>query len=354
MHAQFNVAIENKMSKQYKILSLGTYVPQNILSNKDLEEMMETTDEWIVSRTGIENRHILGNLENASDAGFIAAQNAIAEAKIDLSEITHLLVGTCTPDYLSPSVSSIIANKLELSTYSGVSTISPHSKSITCFDFNAACSGFIYGLDLARAFLSLYEDATILLVVTEAMSRRMNYKDRTTSILFGDGAGAVIISAKSNKKHLFTIDDVSLGADGNYSSLITIGGGTNKSVQIGDQITEDYFLSMQGREVFKHAVRGMALESVKLLTRNNLEVADIDYLVAHQANARILNAVAERLEIPPEKVYINLKNYGNTSAASIALALNDARNEGKIHANKKILLTAFGAGLTWGSALISS
>ncbi len=334
-----------------QILSLETYIPEKILSNNDFEKMMDTTSDWIVSRTGIQERHILGDFENASDAGYQAAKKAMLSANISPSEITHLFVGTCTPEYLSPSVSCLIAQKLGLSDHSGLSTIGGHSKSLTCLDFNAACSGFIYGLDMARAFLSLYPDATILLVVTEAMSRRMNYEDRGTSILFGDGAGAVILRSNAQNA-IFSVNDVSLGSDGNYSSLITIGGGTAKKVKLNDSIDEDYFLSMQGREVFKHAVKGMVLDCQKILERNNLTVHDIDYFIAHQANSRILTAVAERLEIPEHKVFMNLEHYGNTSAASIAIAMREAMDNNLLQ-NKKVLLTAFGAGVTWASALIS-
>lgn len=333
------------------ISGLGVSVPEKILSNKDLEKIMDTSDEWIVTRTGIKNRHIVKDNENISEHAFIAAVKAIEEAQISPSEITHVLVATCTPETLSPGVSCILAEKLGLSAYSGLSLISPHNPGLVCFDFNAACSGFVYGLELARAFLALNSNSAILLVTAECLSRRMNYQDRTTSVLFGDGAGACIIRGKGNA--LFHILDVSIGADGDYKDLIRIGGGTDKNVQVGDTITEDFFLTMQGREVFKQAVRGMAQESLKLLHKNNLVVEDIDLFIAHQANLRIIDAVRERLELPKEKVFTNLEEYGNTSATSIVLAMAEAREQGLLKAGQKTLLTAFGAGLTWGSALLS-
>lgn len=340
------------MSVDCHISGLGVSVPDEILTNQDLEKIMDTSDEWIVTRTGIKNRHIVKDSENISEYAFLAAVKAIEEAQISLSEITHVLVATCTPETLSPSVSCIVAEKLGLSTYSGLQLISSHNPSLVCFDFNAACSGFVYGLELARAFLALNPHAVILLVTAECLSRRMNYQDRSTSVLFGDGAGACIIRAQGNA--LFRILDVSLGADGDYKDLIRIGGGTDKKVQVGDSITEDFFLTMQGREVFKYAVRGMAQESLKLLQRNNLSVEDIDLFIAHQANLRIIESVRDRLEFPAEKVFTNVEKYGNTSATSIVLAMAEAREQGVIKKGQKTLLTAFGAGLTWGSALLAS
>lgn len=338
------------MSIVCHIAGLGVSVPDNTLSNFDLEKIMDTSDEWIVTRTGIRNRYVLKEDENISQYAAVAAEKALADAKVSASEITHLLVATCSPETLSPSVACIVAEKLGLSKYSGLQLISPNNSSLVCFDFNAACSGFIYGLELSRAFLALNPNAVILLVTAESLSRRMNYQDRTTSVLFGDAAGAVVI--RSGGDHLFKILDVSLGADGDYKDLIRIGGGTDKKVQVGDRIGEDYFLTMQGREVFKHAVRGMAQESLKLLDKNSLTVEDIDLFIAHQANLRILEAVGDRLNIPQDKVFTNLEKYGNTSASSIVLAMAEAREQGLLRPGQKTLLTAFGAGLTWGSALL--
>ena len=308
------------------IAGLGTSVPQKSLSNYDFEKIMDTTDEWIVSRTGIKNRHVLAEGQNISDIAYEASIRAIQDAKIDKSEITHILVATCSPQNLSPSVACILAEKLGMSSLSGLQTISPQNPSLVCFDFNAACSGFIYGLELARAFLALHTNATILLVTAEGLSRRLNYQDRTTSILFGDAAGAVIL--RNHGEYLYKVLDVSIGADGDYKDLIRIGGGTELEAKVGDVLDESFFLSMQGREVFKHAVRGMTQESLKLLERNQLVIADIDLFIAHQANMRIIEAVGERLEISQDKVFTNLEKYGNTSASSIVLAMAEAREKG--------------------------
>ncbi len=338
------------MSTVCHIAGLAVSVPENTLSNFDLEKIMDTSDEWIVTRTGIRSRHVLKDDENISQYAVAAAEKALADAQVSASQITHLLVATCSPETLSPSVACIVAEKLGLSKFSGLQHISENNPSLVCFDFNAACSGFIYGLELSRAFLALNPDAVILLVTAESLSRRMNYRDRTTSVLFGDGAGAVVI--RGSGRHLFKILDVSVGADGDYKDLIRIGGGTDKKVQVGDTIAEDFFLTMQGREVFKHAVRGMAQESLKLLAKNSLTVADVDLFIAHQANLRIIEAVGERLNISPDKVFTNLEKYGNTSASSIVLAMAEAREQGLLKQGQKTLLTAFGAGLTWGSALL--
>ncbi len=338
------------MSTACHIAGLGVSVPENTLSNFDLEKIMDTSDEWIVTRTGIKNRHVLKDDENISQYAAEACKKAMAEANVSPSQITHLLVATCSPETLSPSTACILAEKLGLSKYTGLPFISENNPSLVCFDFNAACSGFVYGLELSRAFLALNKNAVILLVTAECLSRRMNYKDRTTSVLFGDGAGAAVIRAEG--EYLFKILDVSVGADGDFKDLIRIGGGTDKKVQVGDTIGEDYFLSMQGREVFKHAVRGMAQESIKLLDKNSLSVNDIDLFIAHQANLRIIEAVGERLNIPQDKVFTNLEKYGNTSASSIVLAMAEAKEKGLLKKGQKTLLTAFGAGLTWGSALL--
>ncbi len=339
------------MNSTCYIAGLGTSVPEKKLSNFDFEKIMDTSNEWIVSRTGIKTRHVLAEGQNISDIAYEASLKAIVDAKIDKSEITHILVATCSPQKLSPSLACILAQNLGLSSTSGLQTISTHNPSLVCFDFNAACSGFIYGLEIARAFLALHSNSTILLVTAEGLSRRLNFQDRTTSILFGDGAGAVIL--RNHGDYLYKVHDVSLGSDGDYCDLIQIGGGTEFEAKVGDVVDESFFLTMQGREVFKSAVRGMAQESLKLLEKNSLTVNDIDLFITHQANLRIIEAVGERLSISQDKVFTNLEKYGNTSASSILLAMEEAREQGKLKKGAKTLLTAFGSGLTWGSALLS-
>lgn len=328
------------------ISGLGHYIPEQILTNKDLERLVDTSDEWITSRTGISERRILNDDDNASDAGVAAARVALQDAGIAAAQVTHIFVATCTPDYLCPSVACLIAGKLGIN-----AAQEPLRGSVMCLDFNAACSGFLYGLELARATLALHRDAVVLLVGTEALSRRMNYQDRSTCVLFGDGAGAVVLRAGDNPS-LWSVRDVSCCSDGSLDKLIVVGGGSAMHTKVGAAVDESFFLSMQGREVFRHAVRSMTAECRRLLERNNMTMADIDLFIAHQANMRIIEAVGSRLEVPAEKVFVNVQKFGNTSAATLPLAMADAREQGRLKPGMRVLLSTFGGGITWGAALL--
>jgi len=308
--------------------------------------MVSTSDEWIVSRTGIRQRHILNESANASDAGLAAAASALRDAGVDAAELTHIFVATCSPDYFCPSVACLIAAGLGLS-----SAREPRRGEVMCLDFNAACSGFLYGLELARATLCLHPDAVILLVGAEALSRRINYADRSTCVLFGDGAGAVVLRS-GNGPALWGLADVSCCSDGSFHQLIVMGGGSAMQVRAGDPVPDDFFLTMQGREVFRHAVRCMTAESRKILDRNGLTVDDLDLFVAHQANMRIIEAVGSRLGVPEDRVFANVEFFGNTSAATLPLALDDARTQGRLKAGMRVLMVTFGGGMTWGAALL--
>lgn len=322
------------------IRGLGVHAPERLLTNDDLSTLVDTSDEWITSRTGIRQRHILHDGETASDIGVTAARRALTEAGLEPGDVTHVLVATCTPDKLCPSTACIIAHKLGCG-------------QVMAFDFSAACSGFMYGLSLAQSLLSAQPDACILLVCAEALTRRVNWQDRSTCVLFGDGAGAVALTANSGNA-VATLQDVlctSSSVD-NLADLITIGGGTAEEYAPGQPIGEEFFLHMQGREVFKHAVRDMAAICKDILARNNLSVEQVDLFVPHQANLRIIEAVGQRLNIRPEHVFTNVESYGNTSSASVPLALGDARAQGRIRPGDHVLMTTFGAGLTWGAALL--
>ena len=321
------------------IHGFGAYVPERILTNDDLAAIVETSDEWISSRTGIKRRHILADGERASDAGAHAAREALAEADIASSAVTHLLFGTCTPDQLCPSTACMTAAKLGL------------SNNAVAYDFNAACSGFLFGLLQSRALLAVEPDACVLLICGEALSRRVNWQDRATCVLFGDGAGAVLCS---NRKEgaLARLEDVICATDGSLWNLILIGGGSARRYDLGEPVGEDFFLSMQGREVFKHAVRSMAQICKDILARNALSAEDVHLLVPHQANMRIIEAVNSRLNFPEERVFTNLADYGNTSAASVPLALHDARKQGRMPSGARVLTTTFGSGLTWAAGLL--
>ena len=321
------------------IRSFGAYVPERILTNDDLAAMVETSDEWISSRTGIKRRHILADGERVSDAGAHAAREALAEAGLTPSAVTHLLFGTCTPDQLCPSTACIAAAKLNIL-----------SRAMT-YDFNAACSSFLFGLFQSRALLAVEADARILLICAEGLSRRLNWQDRSTCVLFGDGAGAVVLSNRKEGS-LARLEDVICATDGSLWELINMGGGSARRYELGAAVEEDFFLSMQGREVYKHAVRNMAQVCRDILARNALGVEDVQLLVPHQANMRIIEAVGSRLGFPAERVFTNLSDYGNTSAASVPLALYDARKQGRMPSGTRVLMTTFGSGLTWAAALL--
>lgn len=323
---------------------LGTYVPAKRITNTDLMSRVDTTDEWIVSRTGIKARHMLEEDEKCSDAGTQAARRALEDAGLDAAELTHVLVATCTPDYLCPSTACVLSGKLG-------------SHGAMAFDLNAACTGFIYGLETARGLLTANPDAKVLLVGAEAFSRRLNWNDRTTCILFGDGAAAVILTSgePGTPRALPSacrLRDALCGADGRQYSLLTVGGGTARDYRPGDPVGEDFYLQMQGREVYKLAVRSLSAVCEDILQRNGLGLDDIDLFIPHQANLRIIEAVGERLKLERDKILVNLDEYGNTSAASIPLGISDACAQGRIRPGSRVLLSAFGGGFTWGAALL--
>lgn len=327
------------------ICGLGSFVPPRVVTNQDMEKIVETSDEWITTRTGIKERHFLDDDADASDCGVAAARAALADAGLSAEDVTHLFVATCTPDHLSPSSACVIAGKLGLSSASG------RFGSVMCMDFNAACTGFVYGLELARSILQIHPDAVILLVAAEGLSRRTNFTDRTTCVLFGDAAGAAVLRSSSDAP-LWEVRDVSCSADGSLRDLIHIGGGSAARIKEGDTIGPDWFISMQGTAVFKHAVRNMSDESLRLLERNGMTFEDIDLFIPHQANLRIIKAVGDRLGLAEDKVFANVQHYGNTSAATLPVAMDDARRCGRLAPHQKVLLTSFGGGMTWGSALL--
>lgn len=326
------------MTSPCTLRGFGSYVPERVLTNKDLESIVDTTDEWITSRTGIRQRYMVDQGQKTSDLATQAARNALAQAGLTPSDITHILVATCTPDASSPNTATIVARNL------GVT-------GVMALDCNAACSGFLYGLSLARGLVAAQHSAKVLLIASEALTQRCNWNDRTTCVLFGDGAGATIISNDTAEEGNAQLEDIIVTSDGSLGNLLTIGDAP-RAPKIGDPITEDYFIRMQGREVFKHAVRNMTSVCRELLKRNGLSIDDMDIVIPHQANLRIIEAVGDRLGVAPEKVFVNVHNFGNTSAASIPIALADARAQGRIPAGSRVLLTTFGGGFTWGAALL--
>ncbi|WFS62001.1 ketoacyl-ACP synthase III [Pseudodesulfovibrio thermohalotolerans] len=317
----------------------GLYAPEKVLTNADLEKIVDTTDEWITSRTGIKQRHLAAEGEATSDMAYEASKKALAEAGIDPSELTHIVCATFTPDSMIPSAACRLQEKFGIIGQ-------------MCLDVQAACSGFLYALQTARGYLCLEPDAKILVVASEILSRRMNWEDRSTCVLFGDASGAAVMTAGQPGDGPEVLD-IKLAADGSLGDLLTVnGGGSAYSYKLGEAIGPEYFVEFQGREVFKHAVRSMTEISEAILERNGLSKADVDVLLPHQANYRIIDAVGRRFNIPEERVFSNIHKYGNTSAAAIPVALAEAVHTGFIKPGNLVLIPAFGGGFTWGAALI--
>lgn len=323
--------------KQAIILGTGSYLPEKVLSNGDLEKMVDTSDEWIVSRTGIRERRIAAADESASDMGIKAALKAIENAKVDLNKIDLVLVATLSADYAFPSTSCIIQSKLKIEA--------------PAMDIQAACSGFIYGLSLAKAYIQAGLYQNILFVATEKLSSIVDYEDRATCILFGDGAAACVIS---NQGKGLTIRDVVLGADGDHTDVLILPAGGSRCPTTNQTVdAKMHYIKMAGQEVFKHAVRRMETSSKDCLEKAGLKESDISWLVPHQANIRIIEAIAKRFEVPQDRVFITIDKYGNTSASSVGIALDELLKEKTIAPGENLLLTAFGAGLTWGSTVLT-
>ncbi|ASM35673.1 3-oxoacyl-ACP synthase [Campylobacter sputorum subsp. bubulus] len=322
--------------KKASMISIGAYAPNTILNNFDLEKMVETSDEWITKRTGIKERRIAKNM-STSDLGYEAAKIAVNRSGLDIKDIDMLICATFTPDYLCmPSTACVIASKLGLI-------------NIPAFDISAACSGFIYLLNIAKSFIQSNCAKNILIIGAEKISSFIDWSDRTTCILFGDGAGAAVISARDENE----IIDVHLGSDGSKRELLMIPGCGSLNPANPNTIQNRLnFIHMKGNEVFKVAVNTLTNDVINILEKNNLTSDDIDFFIPHQANLRIIQAVKDKLNINDEKSIITVHKYGNTSAASIPMAINDAYEEGKIQNGNLLLLDAFGGGFTWGSALL--
>ena len=311
-----------------KIIGVGSFLPKKVLTNKDLEKTLDTTDEWITSRTGIKERRIVGPDELTSDLAFEAAKNAINNAKIDANEIDLIIVATTTPDKIFPSVACNVQTKLGI-------------KNCPAFDIQAVCSGFIYALSVADNFIKTNSAKNILVIGADSMSKITDYSDRSNAILWGDGGGAIVLSASNEKGILST----HIHADGQYEKLLHV-----PKKDIKNKIHEK--IEMQGSQVFKIAVNTLDRIVDEALTANKLKKADIDWLVPHQANIRILEATAKKLEMSMDKVIVTIDRHGNTSAASIPLALDEGLKNNKIKPGHLLLMEAFGGGFTWGTALI--
>ncbi len=319
--------------------SIGAYVPEKILSNADLEKMVDTTDEWIVKRTGIKERHIAAKDEVTSDMGAKAAALAIERSGMTKEEIDLVLCATVTPDYFNmPSTACIISDKLGI-------------KNVQAFDISAACSGFVYLLTVAKAFVESGMKKNVLIIGAEKFSSIVDYTDRSTCILFGDGAGAAIISATSKKEEAFV--DVHASADGSYADfLVTPAPGSINPVS--QKVIDEglNFVQMKGNETFKLAVKTLTKDVKEILAKNEINSDDIPHFIPHQANYRIIKAVGDALKMKEEQVVLTVGKYGNTSAASIPMAINDIWESGRLQNGELMLLDTFGGGLTWASALL--
>ncbi len=319
--------------------SIGAYVPEKILSNEDLEKMVDTTDEWILKRTGIKERHIAASDEVTSDMAVKAATLAIERSGIAKEEIDLVICATVTPDYFNmPATACIISDKLGIN-------------NVQAFDISAACSGFVYVLSIAKAFIESGMKKNVLIIGAEKFSSIVDYTDRSTCILFGDGAGAAIISATSNKKE--GIIDLHASADGLYADfLVTPAPGTVNPVS--QKVIDEglNFVQMKGNETFKLAVKTLTKDVKEILAKNEINSDDIPHFIPHQANYRIIKAVGDALKMKEEQVVVTVHKYGNTSAASIPMAINDIWESGRLQNGELMLLDTFGGGLTWASALL--
>jgi 3-oxoacyl-[acyl-carrier-protein] synthase-3 len=328
------------MSKIYaSFKSIGAYVPEKILSNADLEKMVDTTDEWILKRTGIRERHLAAENETTSDMGAAAAKLAIERAEISHKDIDLVLCATVTPDYYNmPSTACIISDKLGIN-------------NVQAFDISAACSGFVYLISLAKAFVESGMKKNVLIIGAEKFSSIVDYTDRSTCILFGDGAGAAVISATTEQKDAFI--DVHASADGSYADfLVTPAPGTVNpmSQKVLDEGLQ--YVQMKGNETFKLAVRTLTKDVKEILAKNEIDASSIPHFIPHQANYRIIKAVGDALKMKEEQVVLTVGKYGNTSAASIPMAINDIWESGRLKKGELMLLDTFGGGLTWASALL--
>jgi len=311
------------MSRKYsRIVSTGSYLPEKILTNYDLEKMVDTSHDWIFERTGINQRHIADENESTVDMAYKASLKSIEKSNINVDDIDLIIVATTTPERAFPSTAVLLQNKLDI-------------KDCFAFDINAACTGFIYALDIADKYIRNNSIDNILVVGAEKMSALVDWSDRNTCVLFGDGAGAVIISSSNNPG----IISSTIGSNGSYKDLLTVN-------------PDSDFIEMKGNDVFKIAVNTMGKIARETLDQHDLKIDDVDWLIPHQANSRIINAIAKKLSLPSEKIIITVGNHGNTSAASIPLAIDYATETGDLKKEDTVLLEAFGAGFTWGSTLL--
>ncbi|MBI5191415.1 MAG: ketoacyl-ACP synthase III [Nitrospirae bacterium] len=319
------------------VLGVGSFVPENVLTNQQLEKMVDTSDEWIRERTGIVERRIAGANTATSDLAYEAGKRALEAAGVGADELDLIIVATATPDMFFPATACLVQDRLG-------------ARRAAAFDMSAACSGFIFGLATADAYIKAGLYKKIMVIGAETVSKITDWTDRNTCVLFGDGAGAVVLGPGEDGRGILSTH---LHTDGSMSDLLYVPGGGSRNPATHESIDQRlHYIKMRGNETFKVAVRALEEVVVEAIEANGLKPADIDVLVPHQANLRIIQATAKRLDMPMSKVVVTLHKYGNTSAASVPMALDEAVKDGRITPGKLVLLEAFGGGLTWASALI--
>jgi 3-oxoacyl-[acyl-carrier-protein] synthase-3 len=327
----------NFQGRTCSITGVGAYVPERVLTNAELEKLVDTSDEWITTRTGIKERRMAAKDEFTSDMAAKAAQRAMKMAGVTASQVDLIIVATITPDMPFPATACFVQQKIG-------------AKRAAAFDLEAACSGFIYGLEIGQQFIMSRTYDTVLVIGAEKLSAITDWQDRNTCVLFGDGAGAAVLQNRENSHGLLT---AVMGADGGKANLLFMPAGGSRCPASRDSVdARMHFLRMEGKETFKNAVQAMCSAAQEVLRRCELDITKIKCVIPHQANRRIIDAVGERLGATPEQMFINVNRYGNTSAASVAIALDEAVASGKIQRGDLLLLIVFGAGLTWGAAVI--
>lgn len=326
----------SKLLRTATVVGTGMYVPEKVLTNHDLESMVNTTDEWIYTRTGMKERHIAAADQATSDLAAAAAEKALADAGVSAEDLDLVVVATMTPDMQMPSTACRVQDKIG-------------AMNACCYDLSAACSGFLYALQSVKAQIESGAVETALVIGAETMSSVVDWDDRATCVLFGDGAGAAVLKAGDKKLGL---TNAVCGSNGRLWKLLHIPAGGSAMPLTADSMAEgQQYMKMGGREVFKHAVKSMVTSSFAALEKNGLTIDDIALVIPHQANVRIINAIADRVG-SPEKVFINVEKYGNTSAATLGIALDEARRSGRVKEGDLVLLTAFGGGFTWGAMIL--
>jgi 3-oxoacyl-[acyl-carrier-protein] synthase-3 len=326
-----------KTQRTVSIVGTGSYLPEKILTNEDLSRLVDTSDEWITTRTGIKERRIAGKDEHTSDMAAKAALKAIEQAKISAADIDLILLATATPDMLFPATACFVQKKIG-------------ATKAACLDISAACAGFLFGIEIAQQFITSHTYDTVLVIGAEKLTSITNWSDRNTCVLFGDGAGAAVLRHRGSTHGVISTH---IGSDGEYTDILFMPGGGSRCPITAENADQHLMtIHMTGKEVYKQAVTAMLAAAQKALDQAGLSIDDISCVIPHQANLRIIEAIATRLGIPLEKFYVNLDKYGNTSAAAVAIALDEANRSGRIKAGDYVLMVVFGGGLTWASTVI--